>query len=317
MIRVARDDVARHAVGASEVGAVLGCDPWTTPLSLYRRKRGLDDPKADNAAMQVGRELEGSVVRLAARAIPVRVRRNRLTFAHPTVPLFATPDAFVGRDRVLEAKVVGLRSPAAFDDVVPCHVRVQVQAQLLVTGREAGYVATLAGTELRLTLVDRDPVVQAAIEDAVTTFVNDHLDAEYAPDPLTFDERWFDLLAAMREAPEGDVVVAELLAGAELQAAGDRLLEVRQELRRLEDEADALRLALGWAMTAAGGSRLTANGWSATAQERRGSTSWKDVAAALASEYMVDPDWYAALVDRHRGEGSTTFVVREHRSRNE
>lgn len=303
---VARELVAPRAVGASEVGAVLGCDPWTTPLQLWRQKLGLDVPRPDNERMALGRALEGPVVQLARARIPEPIRRNRRTFMHPGGGLFATPDAFVGRDRLLEAKVVGLRSPDALDDDLPCRVRLQVQAQLAVTGRQACYVAQLVGTELRLTTVERDPVVVDELLEAVAAFV-DLLEAGVAPDPLTWDERWSDLLARMADG-QGEL---EVLAGGAVQAAGDRILAIRQLEAQLEDETKALRLELLEALVDAGGTKLVGTGWTGSLQERAGSVDWR----GLAQELLVDlvGDGIAQIVEHHRGPSSSTLVVRSSR----
>jgi len=306
------------AVGASEVGAVLGCDPWTTPLQLYRRKSGLDDPRPDSEAMTVGRTLEGPVVGLVRDRLPLPIRRNRRTWSHHTAPLFATPDAFVGRDRLLEVKVAGLRSPEAWEpDELPCRHRVQLQAQLAVTGRSAGYVATLVGTELRLVELDADPVVQAGILDAVDVFVGEHLDPGIPPDPLTFDERWLQLLQDADELPVRDVLV-----GQELQDAGDRILELRELAKRQDDEVAELRADLLEALTLADGDRLVANGWTGKLQTNAGRVDWHAVADELYEvlELATDPphrdelaELFAQAVARHRSPATSTFVVRSSR----
>ena len=314
VIRVDRATLEPLAVGSSELGALLGCDPWTTPLQLYRRKRGLEPPRPDNGPMRVGRLLEPQVVQLARERIPLRVRRNRVTWAHRTVPLFATPDAFVGPDRLLEVKVVGLRGRDGWDDGIPCRVSLQVQGQLLVTGRAAGYVAALVGTELELVTVERDEGVQASIVDAVAAFVDDHLTPGVPPDPLSWDERWYDLLAQL----EGrDPLEVEALAGSELQAAGDRILELRALEARQADELETLRGELLAGLAASGGTKLTGSGWSAGLERRTGRVDWSGVALALYYELeRVDPDpmtlarRYLELVESWRGEALATFVVR-------
>lgn len=274
--RVSRDRVQSIAVGASELGAVLGCDPYTTPLQLYRRKRGLDPAPEQSAAMAVGLALEGPVVALAREAIPLVVRRNRLTFMHPDLPLFATPDAFVAPDRILEAKVVGLWTARDWDDDPPCSVHLQVQGQLMVTGRSAGYVAALVGTDLRLWTCEARPDTQATIADAVRTFVRDHLEPGVPPDPLTYGERWAHLLAELRELTK-----AEAYAGADADEGGRRLLTIRDDVNRLEDEARTIRLELAGAMVDAGATKLTGTGWTGTVQDTKaGATivvrAWKE-----------------------------------------
>jgi len=297
-LEVDRAVVDPVAVGASEVGAMMGCDPWTTPLQLYRRKRGLDPDRPDSAAMALGRALEGPVVDMVRELLPLRIRRNGRTFAHVSSPLFATPDAFVARDRLLEVKVVGLRGAADWNDDLPCRVKLQAQAQLAVTQREACYVAALIGTELRLTLVERDPFAQLEILETAERFVDRHLQQGVPPDPLTWEERWADLLDAELE---GEL----LLAGGPAQTWGDRLLEIRQTTRQLEDEERQLRLELLELLSAAGGEKLLGSGWVATIADRAGSVDWRAVAAEL------DPD--PELVARHRGSSSRTFTLRSSR----
>jgi hypothetical protein len=263
-LRVSRETIEPLAVGASELGAIMGCDPYTTPLQLWRRKRGLDPATVANAAMAVGTALEGPVVALARGHVLEPVRRNHLTFAHHTLPLFATPDAFVGRDRVLEAKVVGVRGAWDWDDDPPCRVQLQVQGQLLVTGRSAGYVAALIGTELRLYLLPADHVVQASIADAVTTFVERHLDPGIPPDPMTYGERWAELIDQLR-----DLDGPPAYAGPQSDAAGARVVAIRGEVSRLEDEAKAIRLELLGALVAAGATKLLGSGWTGTVQDTK------------------------------------------------
>lgn len=48
-------------IGSSEVGTVLGVNPWETPYQLWRRKKGLSAPVEENEAMRAGHILEGAV----------------------------------------------------------------------------------------------------------------------------------------------------------------------------------------------------------------------------------------------------------------
>ena len=51
----------RNGIGASEVGTILGLNPFETPYQLWRRKKGLDAPKQENFAMKAGHYLEDAV----------------------------------------------------------------------------------------------------------------------------------------------------------------------------------------------------------------------------------------------------------------
>ena len=48
-------------IGSSEVGTILGVNPWETPYQLWRRKKGLDPAIEENDAMRAGHILEGAV----------------------------------------------------------------------------------------------------------------------------------------------------------------------------------------------------------------------------------------------------------------
>lgn len=48
-------------IGSSEVGTILGVNPWETPYQLWRRKKGLTPPVQENEAMRAGHILESAV----------------------------------------------------------------------------------------------------------------------------------------------------------------------------------------------------------------------------------------------------------------
>lgn len=48
-------------IGSSEVGTILGVNPFDTPYQLWRRKKGLDPAIPENEAMRAGHILEGAV----------------------------------------------------------------------------------------------------------------------------------------------------------------------------------------------------------------------------------------------------------------
>lgn len=59
-----RNEWLKHresGIGSSEVGTILGLNPFETPYQLWRRKKGLDAPKQENFAMKAGHYLEDAV----------------------------------------------------------------------------------------------------------------------------------------------------------------------------------------------------------------------------------------------------------------
>jgi putative phage-type endonuclease len=264
--RLPRAALDREAVGASQVAAVAGVDPYTTPLELWRRKLGrAQGPDPDLEPLRIGRALEGPVVDLVRPLIPAPIRRNRATFLHPdypAVPLFATPDAFVGPDRLLEVKVVGRWAAQAWDDGVPLYVALQARAQLAVTGAQACYVAGLLGTELRLCLVEREMPLERELLAGVIAFVRDRLEPEAEPDPVNDGERWARLVDVLGSL-EGEV-----LADAEADRLAEELMLARSAAAANNAEVAALRVRLGAWLESAGGRRVAGSTWSAGLDSR-------------------------------------------------
>lgn len=56
----------QKGIGSSDVATILGLNPFDTPLQLWRRKLGIDPPKAENFAMKAGHYLEDAVSRFYA-----------------------------------------------------------------------------------------------------------------------------------------------------------------------------------------------------------------------------------------------------------
>ena len=54
-------EVRKSGIGSSEVGTILGLNPFETPYQLWRRKLGMDSPKEENFAMKAGHYLEDAV----------------------------------------------------------------------------------------------------------------------------------------------------------------------------------------------------------------------------------------------------------------
>lgn len=54
-------DLRKGGIGSSEVGTILGLNPYETPYQLWRKKKGLDAPTPENFAMRAGHYLEDAV----------------------------------------------------------------------------------------------------------------------------------------------------------------------------------------------------------------------------------------------------------------
>lgn len=263
-------------IGASEVAALAGLSPWSTPVEVWLEKVGLGRPRDETPQMQTGRDLELAILKLGAQRLSRRIVHNARTFPHrawPDVPLFATPDGFgPGRLSLAEVKVVSHRL-SDWTDGPPPYVALQVQAQMSCYPKAGAVdVIALVGGEVRTYRVDRDPAGIAALEQNVRAWWQAHIVGETAPPPTTPDDEWA-LLRALVQA-DGH----ERLATTDEQVIARDLVGFMAERTRLDKMIDAGRLALA---TASEGHDLAGVGWSGRWQSAR-RVDWKAVQAVAA-----------------------------------
>jgi predicted phage-related endonuclease len=245
------------AVGASEVGALVGFHPYATPASIYARIV-LGERRKVGSAADLGRELEPAILALAAKRLGVRIRTSSWTYRHPSAPLVATTDA-VGLDTygdradqiVLEAKLVGAWGASDWSDGPPSWIVDQVQAQLLLSRRRLGVVAALVGgTRFQLYELPADPARQAELLDAVRAFARDHLEPRVPP-ALELP-RDADLVLQLAPAPAGVAFASGVLL--ELGDELDQAARVRLDAQAAEE---AVRGRLELALAPAPPERIT------------------------------------------------------------
>lgn len=168
-----------QGIGASEIAAIVGLNPWRSAHDVWLIKRGLVD-EAESVQTRMGSRVERCVLDEyqaetgAALAYPG-------TVAHPREPwMLATPDALVEAERrAVEVKCVGWRSAFHWGedaDAIPDYYRPQVAWQLEVFGLEEAHVAAwIGGSDFRIYTVRRNPTLAAALIEAGRRFWFDHV----------------------------------------------------------------------------------------------------------------------------------------------
>ena len=148
----------RKGIGGSDVAAIIGINPWQTPLDVYLDKTGqtpLETP--DNPAMYWGRQLEDLVAQEFALRTEKTVQRRNNSYVHPDHEfLRANLDRYiVGERAVLECKTASEWSKDEWGpngsntdtdaDCVPMMYLCQVMHYMTVTGYHHAYLAVLIG----------------------------------------------------------------------------------------------------------------------------------------------------------------------------
>lgn len=136
----------RKSLGGSDVGAILGLNPYRSAYTVWADKTGRLPEQPDNEAMRQGRDLEGYVAGRFAERSGRRVERLNYMLRNPRVPyLHASIDRRVVGERAgLECKTASALSLKAYQGgKFPESYYAQCVAYLAVTGWERWYLAAL------------------------------------------------------------------------------------------------------------------------------------------------------------------------------
>jgi putative phage-type endonuclease len=142
----------RKRCGATDVAAILGLSPYTTPWEVSMEKRGLLEPDKGSKATDAGTRFEAPLVDYAEEDLGP-LRRNVVAWAKDVgFPLASSLEAQVAATNVpVECKTSGLVGPVwghwgppDTDEVPPTYL-VQVTVQMLCTGTDMAYLYALLG----------------------------------------------------------------------------------------------------------------------------------------------------------------------------
>jgi putative phage-type endonuclease len=137
-------------IGGSDIAAAMGVSRWKTPLQLWSEKTGKVEPEdlSDNEAVEMGIELEETVARLFTKRTGMKVRRAPKNYKHPDHDFMRCQvDRLVeGTDELLECKTANAWKAKEWEgEEIPTEYILQVQWQLMITGRSVGHIAVLIG----------------------------------------------------------------------------------------------------------------------------------------------------------------------------
>lgn len=155
----------RKSLGGSDMGAVLGLNPWRSPYAVWAEKTGKITDDRETEAMRIGRDLEDYVARRFSEASEKKVRRmNAILRNNRTCPwLHANVDRLiVGEESGLECKTASALNASKFTGgEFPATYYAQCVTYLSVTEYERWYLAVLVmGREFKIfqmTRIKDDP----------------------------------------------------------------------------------------------------------------------------------------------------------------
>jgi len=235
----------QSGLGGTDAAAIVGENPWKSPMDVYREKVGLAKETAINSRMEWGIRLEPVLVEKFDEIIKDRTDGNitvdvsKTYIQHPEYPfLIAHVDGICSNGQpqaVLECKTAGAYAAKDFGDEwtdeIPKSYLLQCQHYMMVTGLPETYVAVLiGGNDFRVYHVQRNEDLVASLLKLEVDFWNEHVLAQNPP-PIDGSEASSETLKEMYPEDSGAEIVAE---DEELLGNVERLHEIKDELKMLD-----------------------------------------------------------------------------------
>ena len=137
----------KNYIGGSEVAAILGLSPYSTPLQTWLRKKNLIPPIDSTPIMEFGNIFEPIMAEYFTNTTGLAVRNVKRTFEHPEFDyLRANIDRQILRSDahpstgVLELKTTTSHRMKAEEGLIPIDWYCQIQHYLGVTGYQYAYL---------------------------------------------------------------------------------------------------------------------------------------------------------------------------------
>lgn len=202
----------RNGIGGSDASAILGVNPYSSPLKVYMDKIGKGVEEEENEAMRQGRDLEPYVAERFCEYTGLKVKKCNRILQHPEYPwMLANIDRqVIGQNAGLECKTTSAFSKFKFDqgEINP-HYYWQSMHYMAVTGAEKWYVAVLVqGKDFQVFGLDRDEDAIQTLIEAERAFWEDHVLPKVPPLPTGSEADGEALNALYPSAEETEATMA-------------------------------------------------------------------------------------------------------------
>lgn len=149
----------KKTIGGSEIGAILGMNPWQSAYSLWAERTGRTQAFDGNLQSRLGTYLEDFVAKLFEEYSGKRVMKTNFIYRNDEYPvLHASPDRLIGKHAGLEIKTTSAYNISKFKgEEFPAQYYAQAVQYMLVTERREWYIAVLIGnSDFRIYHLTRD-----------------------------------------------------------------------------------------------------------------------------------------------------------------
>lgn len=134
-------------ITSTNMAALFGLSPYLTPFELYQAKaNGLQVPFESNSRIEAGNDVEAYAAQKVAKDLGMEARPYKDYIRLPELRIGSSFDWILNDEVILEIKTMDWRIWKALDDgCLPPHIEIQVQHQMMVSGKRECIVAVWTG----------------------------------------------------------------------------------------------------------------------------------------------------------------------------
>lgn len=165
-------EARKHSIGGSEIGTIMGLNPWESAYTLWAKKLELiPNSFQENWAIRLGKAFEEPILKLFGQQHPeLEIYRAGSFVSKEFEFMHANPDAMARNKETGEWIVIEVKTARYNWDSLPAHYACQVQHYMHVMGVNKAIVVAVAGMDWFEYEVEADEFVQLTQADYATMF---------------------------------------------------------------------------------------------------------------------------------------------------
>jgi putative phage-type endonuclease len=161
-------------IGGSEIGTILGLNPWESAYTLFHKRLGLiEDNIENNWPIRFGKAFESAVLGLFGEEHSnLEVMQTGTFVSNDNDWMHANPDALAQDKTDKSLMIVEVKTARSSWSELPPHYEAQVMWYMHVTGIKKAVVVGVNGMTYQEFYVDYDPFIGKLYEDRALEFWN-------------------------------------------------------------------------------------------------------------------------------------------------
>jgi putative phage-type endonuclease len=229
-------DARAKGIGGSEIGTIMGLNPWESAYALWAKKcKLIPEEKIDNWSMRFGRAFEEPILEMWQQEHPEWEVLTTGTYQDKSMPWrIANPDAIARHLKTGELMVIEVKTARGTWDETPAAYRAQLLWYMDVLGIHQGVIVAVAGWNWEERYIEYDKFESEVMRSVAAKFWQ-HVQVVERPDWDGSDQTYEVVRRQHSEIDGSTIEIGELadelkIAATEFENAKERFNKIRSKV---------------------------------------------------------------------------------------